>query len=358
MGDTGYVAKLLSDRSVNQGGIRNRGRWDNTMGWLAPAVVLSTYYTDDEDWQNRGWASNNMRTLACDVRVYGARPRKLTRVPVCQSIGSLFDEDTYTPRPSRQNIDGGTVVADGEPGGASPTPAHSLDGDHVIVGFLECDPRRPIILPFSLGHPNSKRPLEASAGRVRRIRHAGVSIEWSEDGNLTIDASEAAKEVLAANGTEDPNNGTGGIVTIRTKDGGGDISRMVLDASGDVIIEDGGGTEQLELDKAFGISKLAAAAKVRLDAPAVELSTAPLEPVIKAATYNAAERVAMTAIDTYTTAVGVAMDAIAAKLASQLGDKVGDVESAGSAVSAVLTTALQFFTNSFATWTSAKVTTG
>jgi hypothetical protein len=96
-----------------------------------------------------------------------------------------------------------------------------------------------VIFPFCLPHPSSTRKLKEGDGRVKRIRHAGVVIQWSEDGNLTIDASDAKKEALGSGGSEVSNSGTGGTITIKTEDAAAAESSMVLDELGGVKITDG-----------------------------------------------------------------------------------------------------------------------
>jgi hypothetical protein len=281
--------------------------WFDTRGWLTRAVVIQVYYADDDGWNTRGWTKGNMRGVCCDVRTYGRYSRPLWRVPVLQRTHGLHDEDVFVPRASSQDISGSganMVAYPSGSGGTRPTPAESLDGDHVIVGFLEGNPASPVILPFCLPHPGSPRKLQSSGGRVRRIRHAGVMIEWSEDGNLSIDASGAAKEKLGSGGTEQSNSGSGGTITIQTKDGSGDTSSLVFDASGGVRLLDGGG-DYLELTKS---------GTATLSAPLVNLATGPREPLLKGNAYVAAESTLYAILTTHLAAAAESWAQIAAKL--------------------------------------------
>ncbi len=279
-----WKVRKLPQGGVNQAGVpMHEGTpWDDTRGHITRAVVLKTYFADDKEWDNRAWAKDNVRGVCCDVRTYGRKSTPLWRVPVLQRAHGVHDEDIYVPRDSNQDLapTGKLVTLPSGPKGPKPTPAENLDGDHVLVAFLEGNPDAPVILPFCLPHPSSKRKLKQADGRCKRLRHAGVLIEWTEDGNLTIDASEAAKEKLGSSGAEQSNSGTGGKITIKTKDAAGASSSMVLDSSGGIKILDGGG-DFLEFTKATTTAELSA--------NFVNLTTGPRQPVFKATDLQLAE---------------------------------------------------------------------
>lgn len=205
------------------------------MGFITRAVVLKTYYADDESWNERGWAANGKtKIVACDVRTYGKRSRVLRHVPVVQRTHSLHDEDVYVPRDSNINISGGSLVTEANPNIQHITQAENLDGDHVLLTFLEGDPSQPIILPFMFPHPNSIRRLKEEDGRIKRIRHNGVMIEWDKDGNLILDATETAKKDLDSNGEEISNVGIGGNILIKTKSTGDKLLSIKLTKNGEI----------------------------------------------------------------------------------------------------------------------------
>ena len=200
-----YSTHELGDGTVLQAGTHTGEDgslpWDTTAGFIARGVVLQTYYHDDPGWKERGWTAEGVRTIACDVRVFGKQNRTLYRVPVAQPQNGLWDEDVYIPRGASQDLSGGDLATEGTPG-KRVTSAQNLDGDHVLVGFLECDPKQPVILPFTLGHPQAKHLATAAEGRRRRTRHAGTLVEWTEDGDYLIDATAAAQPRLGPKGTE------------------------------------------------------------------------------------------------------------------------------------------------------------
>lgn len=206
---------------------------NNTQGWITRAVVLQVYYPEDDDLS--GWTSGGLqRAITCDVRTYGAYSRELTRIPVLQLNHGLWDQNVYIPRAARVNITGGDFVP--RPSKTKgPTAAEDLDGDHVLIAFLDNHPDQAVILPYSLPHPKSNYSPTKADGRVRRIRHNGALIEFDKDGNLGIDATGAAKPDLKKDGSEDSNSGTGGQITISTTDGSNKTS-IHLNEQGQLLL--------------------------------------------------------------------------------------------------------------------------
>lgn len=336
--------------------------WFDTRGYITRAVVLKTYYSDDSEWDKRGWAKNNVRGVHCDVRTYGRNSRPLWKVPVLQRTHGMHDEDIYIPRDSNQDLagKGKLVTLPSGKTGPKPTPAENLDGDHVLVGFLEGNPDAPVILPFCLPHPSSKRELKASDGRVRRIRHAGVSIEWSEDGNLTIDASEAAKEKLGSSGAEQSNSGTGGTITIQTEDGSGATSSMVFDANGGVKILEGGGgflelvqSTRIKLQDGVGDFLLftESTKTAELSAAMVKLATAPREPIIKGDSYVTAETAWYGILSAYLLLVSKAIDEIAKGKKSDGNDIWAQGTAARTTIDAAGASGVAAVTGGLSAWT-------
>lgn len=239
-----YYPFELNDGSVLQSGIPSPedcsapAPYQNTYGHIARGVVLKTYYTDDSGWSEKLY--QGVQGVHVDVRLFGKRSRTLFRVPVCQGTGAIWDENTYIPRDSTKNIAGGNLVVETTPTGEKITEAHNLDGDHVLIGFLECDPLQPICFPFALPHPAAGKQYKETDGRVRRLRHNGVLIEFDKDGNFKIDATEAAKGELDSVGNEQGNSGTAGKIKLLTSDGSSEYS-IELDNSGNITLTDGAG---------------------------------------------------------------------------------------------------------------------
>jgi hypothetical protein len=238
----GYETHSLPDGTVLQAGVRttwgDEPDWDSTLGFMCRAVVLKTYYVDDASWADYKWPASNMAILCCDVRTIGKRSRELWRVPVCQLVHGVWDEDTYVPRGTTQDMDGAPLAATSAKGpGQRLTEAQSMDGDHVLIGFLESDPKQPVVLPFGLAHPRAHHTHKEADGRTRRIRHGGVLLEWDKDGNFTVDARGAARQELGANGVEVSNAGVAGKIALLTKNGSGQETKVQLDNLGQLLVE-------------------------------------------------------------------------------------------------------------------------
>lgn len=327
---SGYETMVTED-AVYQAAVSSSDsdapEFDNPLGWIAKGVVTKVYFSDDPSWVARAWAATGPVLVYCDVRLFGRRNRQIPRVPVPQRVGGLFDEDLYIPRESKQNIGGGPLVADGVTVGPRPTPAELLDGDHVLVGFLECDPHQPFIYPFSLGHPKQRvKPRDlAGDGRIRRIRHNGSLFEIDKNGNVKIDASSAAMPELGPLGVE-VLNPAGGTITITTKDAAKLELSLVLDKlTGTASLQAAGGTEKLTLTKG-ALAELKSALKVSIVAPTIELGGS--SPVVKG--------------DVFKTQIVAVLNVIAGLTTAPI----------------VAKAAVQAFDTASATWLSTKTTTG
>lgn len=229
---TGYETMRSGDGSILQAGIPSRTAamhqdLSSVQGWITRAVVIKTYYAEEDT--RSGWTIGLQRSVLCDVRTYGRYSRPLSKVPVMQRTQGRYDEDVYIPRDSRQDMEGGTLATGGSKSPTRPTPAENMDGDHVLVGFLDNDPQQPIILPYVFAHPKSAYKPSALNGRVRRIRHQGTLVEWDKDGNFTIDATGVASEILGPRGAEVAAPGKG-VITFKNKDTLGKQLSVVLDA--------------------------------------------------------------------------------------------------------------------------------
>ena len=312
--------------------------------WTTKALVLSVYYPEEDD---RSFAaSGGQSCITCDVRTIGLKPRYLHRVPIYQRTHGLWDEDLFIPRAATQNIEGGDLVTEQASTGAafaSPTPAESTDASVVLLGFLDGSPAQPFIYPVEIPHRHAKNLPTKANGRVKRIRHSGVLMEWDQDGNWTLDASGAAKQSLGTKGAEVSASGTAGIITIKTNDGT-DESSIVLNKDSSIKVLDGAGN-YLELDGSSdavisAVNQVALeAVTVVVDASSVLLGGAlAIEPLLNGNLYATAENTFYGLVLAYLNLVGKAMDELVTG-ATGLGQNGKlTVSGAGFSVSNVLTT--------------------
>lgn len=169
-----------------------------------------------------------------DVLLYGLRFNVLPRVLWTKARSGLHEGDVSLPRAA-------TIDTSGEDFDVLKSDPQALDGDHVVVGFLEDDLTQPYVVA-SLNHPssdigNSGRPLgqrmrlTEADGNPRFWKHRGAAFGLDKDGNWLLDTRRAHGGEYLADGsepdpTEDGSNGNvildlprGSTVTIRINDG-------------------------------------------------------------------------------------------------------------------------------------------
>lgn len=307
--------------------------------WPTKAVVLAVYYPEED---TRTFADKHQRCITCDVRTIGLKPRYLSRVPVYQRAHGLFDEDLFVPRAATQDISGGSLATEqGSGKGVQPTPAENTDASVVLIGFLDGSPAQPFIYPCEIPHLKARNLPSKTDGRVKRFRHAGVLMEWSEDGDWTLDASGAAKQTLGAKGTETSNSGTAGIITVKTNDGSNDSS-IVLDNDGSIKVLDGNGS-YLELD-ASGDAVIKASAVIA-SASSVKLGgSAATEPLLMGTLWESAETIWYGLLAGYLNLLGPSIDILAQKAQGLSGSDRINVAKAGATATGPITGA------GFTTW--------
>jgi len=208
-----------------------------TPGTLLRAVVVKTYLPGDADHPfNRTKAANygdpadfpeivardvnKVRGVCCDLIIYGAHYRnRLFSVAVMQPGGGMGDQrDMWIPRAATMKIGGDPLrlgVTDNADEYASRdvTRPEDMDGDHVIVAFLENDSLMPIIVG-SLTHPHTEEPFTAHRST---FRHRGVSRVVDEDGSTLVDLTGASSGTLDEQGVEQPNAGGNGSIVVNAR---------------------------------------------------------------------------------------------------------------------------------------------
>lgn len=182
-----------------QSGIEHRKRVVGTStpnGLLMRGAAIATYVTDNPN-HPRGDNPNNLPVAVyCDVIVYGSLPYNrwftLSKVLVSQKRGGLHNDDIWKPRATSKNIN--TDFNDTV--GANPG---DLDGDHVLIGFMNNSFDEPIIIK-GLPHPardiandlypSGKRlKLKLIDGDPDLVKHHGVFSGVDDSGNYIVDST-------------------------------------------------------------------------------------------------------------------------------------------------------------------------
>ena len=202
-------------------------------GLMLRGVVTATY-VQLEDAENPypyaprdGQAAllvENIAAVYCDVLTYGAvtttRTTKLHRVLVSQTRAGIHDGDVWKPRAARIDISAPQL----DQRLAQP---FDLDGDHVLIGFMEDNLDLPVILR-ALPHPRAGFGNEGlpEAGHRLRMRsadgepdyrkHRGTFFGVDDLGNFVLDATRAHDGDYTTDGNEEPgDDATNGGVSIR-----------------------------------------------------------------------------------------------------------------------------------------------
>ena len=178
-------------------------------GLLLRGVVTATYVTDDLDHPLAKDPNNLPSAVYCDVLIYSGiaynRWFTLSQVLVSQKRGGIHNDDLWKPKATKKNVEqtlNDTV-------GANPG---SLDGDHVLVGFLNNTFDEPIILR-GLPHPARDRlnELYDSGKRIKLrivdgdpdfVKHHGVFRGVDDNGNYVVNSSYGNDGTTLENGKE------------------------------------------------------------------------------------------------------------------------------------------------------------
>lgn len=199
-----------------------RGDGYRANGLMVRGVVTASYTVEEPESQTTGRSA-----VFCDVYVYStlnrARYSMLSRVLVSQDRGAVHDGSTWKPRASTMNLANAAVGTDLR--GMNPA---DLDGEHVLIGFMDDDLRQPVILR-GIPHPRADfgkdvtledrysrvAPL-AEDGYTRFTRHNGTTYGVDGLGNFVVSAVRA-NAGPAADGKEpgvDPDALIGGLGNI------------------------------------------------------------------------------------------------------------------------------------------------
>lgn len=231
-------------------------------------VVVAVYFSDGQQDREAAvrqrdpkGAGYPIRHVAADVLTYGGRFRAfLAKVPIVPRRHALNDYDgLWIPRAATVDLaTGGAPILRTTDGVVS--DPRDLDGDHVLVEFLENDPSQPFIRD-ELPHPRAKYVQVKAAGDAVESRFRGVITRIDTDGNVVLDTTRANSGAVAPGpgptaGDETPAaDAAHGRVTLRMNA----AAPFTLEG-----VDTGGGGETFKVD----IDPAAKRFRLRLDAGA------------------------------------------------------------------------------------------
>ena len=166
------------------------------LGSLIEGVVVGVHYPDDATNQSKVCVEYDVDPTS----VFGMT--RLYRVPRGDISGGIDDRDDSILRAADATVGSGAFKPDTTPSGGAQeaaTPRYQTTGDRVLVGFINNNVYRPVILgvlTHLYARNSSGQPLKDVKGnviagkdkrkRVRRTRHRGTEMVMDEQGNVTV----------------------------------------------------------------------------------------------------------------------------------------------------------------------------
>jgi hypothetical protein len=152
---------------------------------------------------------SNIVSVYCDVYCYssmeGMRECMLRRCLVSQPYGGLHEGHVWKPRAARLDLSGGDV-------GANTVEPRDLDGDHVLVTFMDDLITQPVIIravphprldPGNEDAPSGQRmKLALADGEPDFWKHRGGFRGIDDKGNFLVDTTRAHGGEYGADGLE------------------------------------------------------------------------------------------------------------------------------------------------------------
>lgn len=238
-----YGARVLHNgRTVKSGlSMEPRERQRLTSG-LYRAVVLRTRAVDDSER-----LEEHPHAIECDVLLMKSLV-ELRHVRVVQQSHGVHDGSLWVPRPSTRALSGGALSLNARSARGAlepfPTALDDLDGDVVLVQFVEHDSEYPLITG-ALPHSKTKRLVVKGSGwnpallgtdrgkpnlSEHYFRYRGVEVRINDRGDVLLDtqgAYDRLGDILEVPGP------VGGQVRLRLKG----TEKFVIEVNGQDAME-------------------------------------------------------------------------------------------------------------------------
>lgn len=156
---------------------------------LREMVVVSRAYSDQPGNRSRRYVEYTCRDVHTSELFPGCR--RLSQ------MGGVLNGDDDVLHPTTTLLTGATAAA----GGVDPqhAPALTVDGDQVMVGFVDGSRSRPVIIGV-FQHSGMTYGAKAVNGERRLTRHAGTSIEIQADGTYVVTHKSGSVMKFLSNG--------------------------------------------------------------------------------------------------------------------------------------------------------------
>lgn len=246
-------------------------------GLILRGAVVATYVPIDGPPSAKRKVLHDDADIAgtyCDVIVYSRHPNfrnaLFRSVPVVGDSG-LHDGRVWAPRAARVNLAGGTLQRTG----VDPV---DLDGDHVLIQFLDDDLAQPVITGRAphprMGTGNEGLPEAGHRMRLKVVdgepdfwKHHGSFYGVDDSGNFVVDTTRAHGGEFSDDGSEVPaQDAAHGNVIIRVGDDntvtvqvGGGATLLLTGKDGATTMQLGDGARHVavveELQALYGVLK-------------------------------------------------------------------------------------------------------
>jgi hypothetical protein len=191
-------------------------------GLILSGVVTCTYVQLDGDPAFEGDEVSRIRAVYCDVITYSTKPNlhgiPLRRVLVADASG-IHSGRVWKPRAARLSVDG-------KPLDARTLDPSKVDGDHVLIQFIDDNMARPVItsrMPHPLtGLGNEELPqaghrqlLKVVDGIPEYLKHNGTFFGVSDTGDFILNTTRANDGDYDDDGSEPQHVGGSGNIDVR-----------------------------------------------------------------------------------------------------------------------------------------------